>query len=323
MRWARLWSTCGRGREPRRGGRRTRAGRARAAPSGCRRPTVAVRGPPVEQGQLADDVAGAERGDLLARCRDTVAVPSMITKHSWPGVALLDEDLAGGDGHLDRRPWRPPAAPSSSRRRRAGPERGGSGHASASHAPQHTDPRPVVRRDRVPGAAANALHRGETVGKQSLRSVLRRGCRARPLARRTGATRACSQRRGVPGCCWSRTGRARAPDRSTASRTGSGCRPARPTSTPGAGRLAERAVQHLPVRPELDPDGVLRSGAGLGLAAAGRGPADRPRCSTASAPSSAATSSPGPGWPEGAPGRNALDVHMLAAAPPASPRSAS
>ena len=40
-------------------------------------------------------------------------------------------------------------------------------------------------------------------------------------------------------------------------------------------------------------------------------PASWPRCSIASAPWSAASSSPSSGWPRGAPGRNALDVHML------------
>jgi DNA-binding response OmpR family regulator len=74
--------------------------------------------------------------------------------------------------------------------------------------------------------------------------------------------------------------------------------------------VAERAVQHLPVRPELDPDGVLRSGpdwvslppveARLMAALLDRFGAVVSRDQLARA-----------GWPKGAPGRNALDVHML------------
>ena len=74
--------------------------------------------------------------------------------------------------------------------------------------------------------------------------------------------------------------------------------------------VSERAVQHLPVRPELDPDGVLRSGpdwvslppveARLMAALLERFGAVVSRDQLARA-----------GWPKGAPGRNALDVHML------------
>jgi DNA-binding response OmpR family regulator len=74
--------------------------------------------------------------------------------------------------------------------------------------------------------------------------------------------------------------------------------------------VSERAVQHLPVRPELDPDGVLRSGpdwvslppveARLMAALLDRFGAVVSRDQLARA-----------GWPKGAPGRNALDVHML------------
>ena len=74
--------------------------------------------------------------------------------------------------------------------------------------------------------------------------------------------------------------------------------------------VSERAVQHLPVRPALDPDGVLRSGpdwvslppveARLMAALLDRFGAVVSREQLARA-----------GWPKGAPGRNALDVHML------------
>ena len=74
--------------------------------------------------------------------------------------------------------------------------------------------------------------------------------------------------------------------------------------------VSERAVQHLPIRPELDPDGVLRSGADwvslppvearLMAALLERFGAVVSRDQLARA-----------GWPKGAPGRNALDVHML------------
>ncbi len=74
--------------------------------------------------------------------------------------------------------------------------------------------------------------------------------------------------------------------------------------------VADRAVSHLPARPELDPDGVLRSGpdwvslppveARLMGALLDRFGAVVSRDQLARA-----------GWPKGAPGRNALDVHML------------
>jgi len=74
--------------------------------------------------------------------------------------------------------------------------------------------------------------------------------------------------------------------------------------------VAERAENHLPVRPALDPDGVLRSGpdwvslppveARLMAALLDRFGAVVSRDQLARA-----------GWPKGAPGRNALDVHML------------
>lgn len=71
-----------------------------------------------------------------------------------------------------------------------------------------------------------------------------------------------------------------------------------------------RATTHQPVRPVLDPDGVLRSGgdwvslppveARLMAALLDRFGAVVSRDQLARA-----------GWPQGAPGRNALDVHML------------
>jgi DNA-binding response OmpR family regulator len=74
--------------------------------------------------------------------------------------------------------------------------------------------------------------------------------------------------------------------------------------------VAERAETHVPVRPDLDPDGVLRSGtdwvslppveARLMAALLDRFGAVVSRDQLARA-----------GWPKGAPGRNALDVHML------------
>ena len=74
--------------------------------------------------------------------------------------------------------------------------------------------------------------------------------------------------------------------------------------------VAERADSHAPVRPDLDPDGVLRTGpdwvslppveARLMAALLDRFGAVVSRDQLARA-----------GWPKGAPGRNALDVHML------------
>ena len=74
--------------------------------------------------------------------------------------------------------------------------------------------------------------------------------------------------------------------------------------------VLQRAATHLPVRPELDPDGVLRFGsdwvslppveARLMAALIERYGAVVSRDQLARA-----------GWPKGAPGRNALDVHML------------
>ncbi len=74
--------------------------------------------------------------------------------------------------------------------------------------------------------------------------------------------------------------------------------------------VARRAASHLPARPELDPDGVLRCGADwvslppvegrLMAALLERFGAVVSREQLARA-----------GWPKGAPGRNALDVHML------------
>jgi DNA-binding winged helix-turn-helix (wHTH) protein len=71
-----------------------------------------------------------------------------------------------------------------------------------------------------------------------------------------------------------------------------------------------RASSHQPARPVLDPDGVLRSGGGwvslppvearLMAALLDRFGAVVSREQLARA-----------GWPQGAPGRNALDVHML------------
>lgn len=74
--------------------------------------------------------------------------------------------------------------------------------------------------------------------------------------------------------------------------------------------VAERADSHAPVRPDLDLDGVLRAGpdwvslppveARLMAALLDRFGAVVSRDQLARA-----------GWPKGAPGRNALDVHML------------
>lgn len=74
--------------------------------------------------------------------------------------------------------------------------------------------------------------------------------------------------------------------------------------------VAHRATTHQPDRPELDPDGVLRFGAEwvslppvearLMAALIERFGAVVSRDQLARA-----------GWPKGAPGRNALDVHML------------
>jgi hypothetical protein len=74
--------------------------------------------------------------------------------------------------------------------------------------------------------------------------------------------------------------------------------------------VAERALTHLPVRPELDPDGVLRCGAEwVSL------PPVEARLMTALLDRFGAVVSRDQlaraGWPKGAPGRNALDVHML------------
>jgi hypothetical protein len=74
--------------------------------------------------------------------------------------------------------------------------------------------------------------------------------------------------------------------------------------------VVERAVQHLPVRPELDPDGVLRSGPGwvsLPPVEARLMAALLDRFGAVVSRDQLARS----GWPKGAPGRNALDVHML------------
>ncbi|HLY81811.1 MAG TPA: winged helix-turn-helix domain-containing protein [Acidimicrobiales bacterium] len=76
------------------------------------------------------------------------------------------------------------------------------------------------------------------------------------------------------------------------------------------GALSDRASRHVSAAPSLDHDGVLRYGGGwvplppvearLTEGLLGRFGAVVSRDSLARA-----------GWPEGAPGRNALDVHML------------
>jgi DNA-binding response OmpR family regulator len=74
--------------------------------------------------------------------------------------------------------------------------------------------------------------------------------------------------------------------------------------------VSERAVQHLRVRPALDPDGVLRSGpdwVSLPPVEARLMAALLDRFGAVVSRDQLARS----GWPKGAPGRNALDVHML------------
>ena len=96
----------------------------------------------------------------------------------------------------------------------------------------------------------------------------------------------------------------------TSSRTGSACRPARSTCAPGSTACAGGSRPSVDPAPTLDDDGVLRLGdrwvslppveARLTAALLDRYGAVVSRDALARA-----------GWPAGAPGRNALDVHML------------
>jgi hypothetical protein len=74
--------------------------------------------------------------------------------------------------------------------------------------------------------------------------------------------------------------------------------------------VVDRAGVHTPSRPELDPDGVLRSGAdwvSLPPVEARLMAALLDRFGAVVSRDQLARS----GWPKGAPGRNALDVHVL------------
>ena len=74
--------------------------------------------------------------------------------------------------------------------------------------------------------------------------------------------------------------------------------------------VVSRTEVHTPVRPELDPDGVLRSGAdwvSLPPVEARLMAALLDRFGAVVSREQLARS----GWPKGAPGRNALDVHVL------------
>ena len=65
-----------------------------------------------------------------------------------------------------------------------------------------------------------------------------------------------------------------------------------------------------PALPTLDDDGVIRHNGPVGVAATGRGAASPGCCSTARRRRESRRPRRA-GWPEGAPGRNALDVHVL------------
>jgi hypothetical protein len=74
--------------------------------------------------------------------------------------------------------------------------------------------------------------------------------------------------------------------------------------------LASRSMAHSPEAPELDPDGVLRAGAGW----VSLPPLEARLMSVLLDRFGAVVSRDNlsrTGWPMGAPGRNALDVHML------------
>ena len=74
--------------------------------------------------------------------------------------------------------------------------------------------------------------------------------------------------------------------------------------------VVSRTELHAPLRPELDPDGVLRSGADWVSLPPGEArlmAALLDRFGAVVSREQLARS----GWPKGAPGRNALDVHVL------------
>ena len=98
--------------------------------------------------------------------------------------------------------------------------------------------------------------------------------------------------------------------RMTTSRTGSACRPTRSNLHARVENLDRRARTRIDGTPALDSDGVLRvNGTWVSLP-----PVEArltARCSHATDRWSAVRPLGFSGWPEGAPGRNALDVHVL------------
>ena len=147
--------------------------------------------------------------------------------------------------------------------------------------------------------------------KHRARTVLPHGRRPGPLACGGDPARRAPCQDGVPRLLAGRAGRLAAPLEPTTSRTGSGCRPTRSTCTRGSRTSIVASQRRLEVEPRARRGRRASGQRQLGVPPAGRGAPHARVARRLRLAWSAATRSPRAGWPKGAPGRNALDVHVL------------